>query len=207
MDEGEDVMKRFGIAFFLGLFLCWAASSYAQDGAQQPDSNKQQERQRPPEAPPAARAPEATRPSEGQQEEKPQKPEKQEAPKPEKQENTKQSKEQPKPGQPEPGQQEHGRVQQGKASPHGKSAHIPDPQFKANFGRQHAFPVNRVVTQTTIVPDQTQFVYAGYTFVFLDPWPSDWLLTDDCYIDYVDDQYFLLDVFHPGVRVALFVVG
>jgi YD repeat-containing protein len=25
----------------------------------------------------------------------------------------------------------------------------------------------------TIVPNQTQFVYAGYTFIFLDPWPAD----------------------------------
>jgi len=46
-----------------------------------------------------------------------------------------------------------------------------------------------------------------YTFIFLDPWPAEWLLTDDCYIDYIDGEYFLLDAFHPGIRLALFVVG
>src|ERR1700756_584542 len=56
-----------------------------------------------------------------------------------------------------------------------KSAHIPDAKFKANFGKQHAFPVKRVITNTTvIVPRQTQFVVAGYTFIFLDPWPEGW---------------------------------
>jgi hypothetical protein len=98
-------------------------------------------------------------------------------------------------------------AQPAKARPAGKSMHVPDPQFKAHFGKQHTFTVNRVVTTTTIMPNQTQFVYAGYTFIFLDPWPEDWLFTDDCYIDYVDDEYFLFDMFHPGIRVALFVVG
>jgi hypothetical protein len=129
-----------------------------------------------------------------QEEPKPQQPEKQENPKP------------PKEGQPaheakgQAGEPAHAR-------PAGKSARIPDPKFKANFGRQHTFTVTKVVTTTTVVPNQTQFVYGGYTFIFLDPWPPVWLLTDDCYIDYVDGDYFLFDAFHPGIRVALFVAG
>lgn len=87
----------------------------------------------------------------------------------------------------------------------GRTAHIPDSQFKAKFGHPHSFAVNRVVTQITIIPRQTQFVYGGYTFVFLDPWPAAWMFTDDCYIDYVDDQYFLFDPLHPEIRVALLV--
>ena len=67
--------------------------------------------------------------------------------------------------------------------------------------------MNQVVRQTTIVAGQTQFVSSGFTFIFLDPWPAEWLFTDDCYIDYIDGDYFLFDVFHPGIRVALFVVG
>ena len=123
-------------------------------------------------------------------------------PKTEKQEVPRPPKEQQKPAH-----EQHGAVEQGKARPVGKSAHIPDPKFKADFGRPHKFTVNRVVTTTRIIPNQTQFFFAGYTFVFLDPWPSDWLFTDDCYIDYVDGDYFLFDAFHPGIRVALFVVG
>jgi hypothetical protein len=48
---------------------------------------------------------------------------------------------------------------------------------------------------------------AGYTFVILDPWPEAWLFGDDCYIDYLDGDYFLFDVFHPEIRVALLVIG
>jgi hypothetical protein len=127
-----------------------------------------------------------------QEEPRPANPEKQEAPKMPKD----QSKHEEK------GQEQ---AQQGHARPAGKSAHIPDPKFKANFGRQHKFAVKQVINTTTVVAGQTQFVYGGYTFIILDPWPSEWLFTDDCYIDYVDDEYFLFDVFHPGIRIALFV--
>jgi hypothetical protein len=41
--------------------------------------------------------------------------------------------------------------------------------------------------------------------VFVDPWPAGWLVSDECYVDYVDGEYFLFDVLHPGVRVALSV--
>ena len=91
--------------------------------------------------------------------------------------------------------------------PAARSARIPDRDFKAHFGKPHTFKAQQVIATTEIVPNQTRFVYVGYTFVFVDPWPSDWLLTDDCYIDYVDGEYFLLDPFHPGIQVALLVVG
>jgi hypothetical protein len=57
-----------------------------------------------------------------------------------------------------------------------------------------------------IVRGQLQFQYGGYTFELVDAWPGDWAYTDDCYIDYVDGEYFLFDLLHPGVRIALFVV-
>jgi hypothetical protein len=92
------------------------------------------------------------------------------------------------------------------ARPAGKSAHIPDDKFKANFGRQHTFKMTTVVHTTTVVAGQTRFVSGGYTFVILNPWPAGWLFTDECYIDYINGDYFLLDVLHPGIQVALFVV-
>jgi len=88
------------------------------------------------------------------------------------------------------------------ARPAAKSAHIPDEKFHANFGRQHTFVVNHPV----VVQGQPQFIYRGYTFVFVDPWPVEWAYTDDVYIDYIDGDYFLFDVLHPGVRIAVFVV-
>jgi len=86
--------------------------------------------------------------------------------------------------------------------PAGKSAHIPEDRFRSNFGRSHTFVVQRPV----VVEGGPGFVYGGYSFVFVDPWPADWAYTDDCYVDYIDGEYFLFDVLHPGVRIALFVV-
>ena len=98
------------------------------------------------------------------------------------------------------GHQEPG--QQGHARPAGKSAHIPDEKFHAQFGREHKFAAQRPV----IVEGQPRFQYGGYSFVLVDVWPTDWAYTDDVYIDYVDGDYFLFDLLHPGERIALFVV-
>jgi hypothetical protein len=88
------------------------------------------------------------------------------------------------------------------AKPAGKSGHIPDNKFRANFGRAHTVVINH----PTIVEGQPRFQYAGYWFIISDPWPGDWAYTDDCYIDYVDGEYFLFDLLHPGVQIALIVV-
>jgi len=185
-------MTKIGIATTSLLVLCLITWGYAQQQEpQQQQEPKQEEPKHSRDAVPPEK-PRETKPSQDQpQEEKPPK----QAPKPSQ-------------GQPKAGHEQNGQhPQKGEVSKNGKSAHIPEGQFKADFGNQHTFTVKRIITQTTVVPNQTQFVFAGYTFVFLDPWPTAWLLTDDCYIDYVDDEYFLFDVFHPGIRVALFVLG
>jgi hypothetical protein len=79
---------------------------------------------------------------------------------------------------------------------------IPDDKFRANFGRQHTVVINR----PTIVEGHPRFQYSGYWFTIVDVWPADWAYTDDCYIDYVDGEYFLFDLSHPGVRIAISVV-
>ena len=189
-------MNRTRIAATLALFLLlFVGLAYAQEPQEQPKPRPEEARPEPKReaAPPAHQSQDEAKPSR-QEEAKPSKPEKQESSKAPKES---------KPAHEEKGQES----QQGHARPAGKSAHIPDPKFKASFGRQHSFKVNQVIQQTTVVPGQTQFVYSGYTFVILDPWPAEWLFTDDCYIDYVDDDYFLFDAFHPGIRIALFVVG
>jgi hypothetical protein len=84
---------------------------------------------------------------------------------------------------------------------------IPDDKFRSHFGQQHKTKVKEVIHTTTIVPGQTQFVYGGYNFVFVDPWPAEWAFTDDCYIDFIDGEYVLVNPFHPGFYVALNVVG
>jgi hypothetical protein len=102
---------------------------------------------------------------------------------------------------PEKNKQEHPEMKGGHARPAGKSGHIPDDKFRAHFGQGHHFNA-----KTVIVPGQPQFVYGGFTFEIIDVWPADWAYTDDVYIDYIDGDYYLIDLFHPGVRIALFVV-
>ncbi len=79
--------------------------------------------------------------------------------------------------------------------------HIPDEKFRSSFGRQHTFVVNRPASG-----GQPQFQYGGYTFNIIDAWPADWSYSDQVYVDYVDGQYFLYDMAHPGVTVAIAVV-
>jgi hypothetical protein len=87
----------------------------------------------------------------------------------------------------------------GAADQHGR---IPDDKFKASFGRQHTFAINH----PTIVGGQPRFQYGGFSFNIVDAWPVGWAYTDQCYVDYLDGQYFLFDLAHPGMRVALVVV-
>ena len=81
---------------------------------------------------------------------------------------------------------------------------IPEEKFRASFGREHHFHVERarIITQS-----QPQFVYSGYTFELANPWPAEWSFDDDCYIEYVDDDYYLIDTFRPGIRILVFVIG
>jgi hypothetical protein len=189
-------MNRTRVALIAAFFLLVVGFAYAQEPQDQTKPKPEEARpEAKPEAPPPVRKnQEGAKPSPQQEEAKPQKTERQENPKAPKETNS---------GH----EQKSEAIQQGRTHAGGKSAHIPDAKFKAGFGRQHSIKVSQVIKQRTIVPGQTQFVYSGYTFIILDPWPAEWLFTDDCYIDYVDDDYFLFDPFHPGIRVALFVAG
>jgi hypothetical protein len=79
---------------------------------------------------------------------------------------------------------------------------IPDDKFRANFGRSHTV----VIHQPVVVEGQPRFQFGGYSFGISAPWPVGWAYTDQCYIDYVDGEYLLFDLLHPGVSVALIVV-
>ena len=79
---------------------------------------------------------------------------------------------------------------------------ITDEHFRAHFGRDNHFAVRHV----EIVGCRPHFAYGGYNFEIAQPWPAGWAYTDDCYIDDVDGQYFLFNLRHPGVRVAVTVL-
>ena len=102
-------------------------------------------------------------------------------------------------------QMQHSAQGQNTAQAHGGNrggGHIPDDKFRSSFGRQHTF----VVSRPTVVGGQPQFLYGGYTFNMIDAWPSGWTYSDQVYVDFVDGQYFLYDLAHPGVSVAVVVV-
>jgi cytoskeletal protein RodZ len=82
-----------------------------------------------------------------------------------------------------------------------RGSRIPDDKFRASFGRQHTFAVH-----TTTVGGRPGFQYGGYSFTLVDAWPAGWAYTDQCYIDYIDGQYLLFDLAHPGVSIVLVVV-
>jgi len=52
-----------------------------------------------------------------------------------------------------------------------------------------------------------RFQYNGYWFSLVDPWPeywaNDWYQTDDVYLTYVDNGYYLFNRRHPNVGIAI----
>ena len=197
----EEVMRAFRF-LNLGLLAAMIASSavlYAQDEKPQEDKPKQEEpKQAEPkpqnEAKPTSKQDEMKPPK--QDEAKPARPDQ-----PEQKQDEKQPREEMKPAQQEPARQQ-AAPGQDNARPAGNGGRIPDDRFRAQFGREHHFAMQRPV----VVSGRPQFQYGGYSFVLVDAWPPDWAYTDDCYIDYVDGEYFLFDLRHPGMRIALTVV-
>ena len=204
---------RFLNLAILSMLVASSAVLYAQDEKQQEQKPpRQEEPKRQEDAKPASRQDEMKPPR--QEEAKPasrqdeMKPPRQEEAKPAQQDKQEQKRDEKQPREQmntremNNGRQEPASHQEGHARPDGKSAHIPDDKFHAQFGRDHVFKVQRPVE----VEGGQGFVYGGYSFVLVDTWPPDWAYTDDCYVDYIDGEYFLIDMFHPGVRIALMVV-
>lgn len=79
----------------------------------------------------------------------------------------------------------------------GGGGRIPDDRFKANFGQQHRFRVSQSDYR------DHRFQYGGYSFGFVDPWPSNWLYTQDVYVVEIDGVYYLCNPMYPGVNLAL----
>jgi len=169
-------------AVLLFLFLLTSVPAFSQEGNDRPDHPQD-------ESHPEARPQEQTRPEERRDEH---------ANRPQEQ------------SRPEGQVRQENRGEQGQrvAGEQGRGQHrgqrIPDDRFRSSFGREHHFHVERarIINQA-----QPEFVYSGYTFELADPWPAEWSYDDDCYIDYVDGDYYLYDAYHPGIRILVFVIG
>jgi len=174
-------------AGLLGLMLSTSATLKAQD-----DAKPQQEQAKPDDAKPTQDEAKPMKKDEAKQD----KNEKQQEKQDEKQNKdmTKQNKEQDHP------LQNAGGDHATRASAQGGQK-IPDAKFKSHFGRQHTFKV-----RTTVVQGQPRFQYSGYWFTLSSPWPGDWAYSDDVYVDYIDGEYVLIDLLHPGVEIPVVVI-
>ncbi len=201
---------RFLNLSILAALIASSAVLYAQDEKQQEDKPRQEE----PKQQEAPKQPDKARPESKQDEmkaprqdeAKPARPQQ-----PEQRQGEMQPREEARPVQQQPARQEPGRQEPARqearrqdehARPAANGGRIPDDRFRAQFGREHHFAMHR----PEVVSGRPQFQYGGYSFVLVDAWPPDWAYSDDCYIDYVDGEYFLFNLRHPGVRLALTVV-
>ncbi|HJU83738.1 MAG TPA: hypothetical protein VJ600_05985 [Holophagaceae bacterium] len=80
--------------------------------------------------------------------------------------------------------------------------YIPRDRFYAYYGPRHLFRF-----RPAMYMGYPRFWYGPYTFLIVDPWPWDWdeawYDDGDCYIDFVDDGYYLFNRRHPGIGLAI----
>jgi hypothetical protein len=74
---------------------------------------------------------------------------------------------------------------------------IPADRYKAHFGQQHTFRVSQGDYRNH------RFQYGGYSFGFVDAWPSNWLYTQNVYVIEIDGVYYLCNPEYPGVNLTL----
>lgn len=82
---------------------------------------------------------------------------------------------------------------------------IPQDRFGLYFGSSHYFRLGGL--PMVFVGGFPRFQYDGYWMTFVDPWPetwpATWYETDDVYVDYTDDGYYVYDRSRPGPGIAI----
>jgi hypothetical protein len=77
---------------------------------------------------------------------------------------------------------------------------IPDSYFRSYYGQDHVFLVFDLPFME--VGGYPRFQYGGYWFSLVDPYPeywgASWYETDDVYVDYIDNGYYLYNRRYPG---------
>jgi flagellar motor protein MotB len=196
-------MKALGITStaILSLLFAVAAPVWAQEQheeeqkdrpAQQEEQKVQPEKSTKQAEKPAAQQEKSAKPEakDAQQQEKTAKPEEKSAQPPEKNAKPEEKK----------AQQHTMQAQPEKQAKQAGGGRIPDDRFKAKFGEQHRFRVSQGDYRNH------RFQYGGYSFGFVDPWPSNWLYTQDVYVVEINGVYYLCNPMYPGVNIALSIV-
>jgi hypothetical protein len=84
---------------------------------------------------------------------------------------------------------------------------IPDNRYNGYFGPNYAFVIYS--QPYMVVGGFPRFQYSGYWFTLVDPWPSywanNWYETDDVYVVYANNGYYMYNQRYPGVGIAISV--
>jgi hypothetical protein len=84
---------------------------------------------------------------------------------------------------------------------------IPHDRYVVYFGREHRFRVNTL--PVVVVAGHPRFHFHDCWFTLVDPlpgyWSASWYQTDEVYVEYVHDGYYMYNTRHPGVAIAVSV--
>ena len=82
---------------------------------------------------------------------------------------------------------------------------VPQTRYRGYFGPQHGFRIGGLPFMT--VGGYPRFQYSGYWISLVDPWPGEWgnnwYDSDDVYVSYVDNGYYLFNSRYPGMGIAI----
>lgn len=82
---------------------------------------------------------------------------------------------------------------------------VPDYRYRGYFGPDHGFRIHGL--PFLVVGGYPRFQYQGYWLSPVDPWPtywgSNWYDTDDVYVTYVDNGYYMYNRRYPTVGIAI----
>ena len=82
---------------------------------------------------------------------------------------------------------------------------VPDDRYRGYFGSQHGFRIYGL--PFLVVGGYPRFQYEGYWISLIDPWPgswaNNWYDTDDVYVSYVDNGYYMYNRRYPGIGIAV----
>jgi len=193
-------MKGIGIISTAALFLLLgiAAPGYAEQEKQgekqrEPEKQAQPERQAKPEQQHAQQQKQAEPAKQSKPEQQHAQQQKQQEQNKQQQQHAQQQKQQ------EQNKQQHAQQQKRQDQRAGArgGGRIPEDRYRANFGREHTFRVSQADYRGR------RFHYGGYWFGFVDPWPSNWLYTQNVYVVDMNGVYYLCNPMYPGVNIAL----
>jgi flagellar motor protein MotB len=82
---------------------------------------------------------------------------------------------------------------------------IPDDRYQGYFGSQHGFRIYGL--PLLVVGGYPRFQYEGYWISLIDPWPgswaNNWYDTDDVYVSYANNGYYMYNRRYPGIGIAV----